>query len=56
MFNLTNVELSMCVTEYSDLFPNLRIEYTNILYVLRANSGIYVPYRESSRMAGEVLA
>jgi hypothetical protein len=26
MFNLTNVELSMCVKEYSDLFLNLMIE------------------------------
>lgn len=35
----------MCVTEYSDLFLNLMIEYANTLYV---------PYRELSRMAGEV--
>jgi hypothetical protein len=51
MFNLTNVGLSM----YSDLFLNLMIEYANTSYILRANSGIYVPYREYSRMAGEVL-
>jgi hypothetical protein len=31
MFNLTNVELSMCVEEYSDLFLNLMIEYEPIL-------------------------
>jgi hypothetical protein len=28
MFSLTNVGLSMCVKEYSDLFLNLMIEYT----------------------------
>jgi hypothetical protein len=27
MFSLTNVGLSMCVKEYSDLFLNLMIEY-----------------------------
>ena len=32
MFNLTNVELSMCVMEYSDLFLNL----------IRTNPDIYV--------------
>jgi hypothetical protein len=31
MFNLTNVELSMCVKEYSDLFLNLMVEYEPIL-------------------------
>jgi hypothetical protein len=31
MFNLTNVGLSMCVKEYSDLFLNLMIEYESIL-------------------------
>jgi hypothetical protein len=31
MFNLTNVELSICVTEYSVLFLNLMIEYEPIL-------------------------
>jgi hypothetical protein len=31
MFNLTNVELSMCVKEYSDLFLNSIIEYESIL-------------------------
>ena len=42
VFNLTNVGSSMCVKEHSDLFLNLMIEYA----VKRANSGIYVPYRE----------
>jgi hypothetical protein len=32
----------MCVKEHLDLFLNLMIEYA----VKRANSGIYVPYRE----------
>ena len=32
----------MCVKEHSDLFLNLMIEYA----VKRANSGIYVPYRQ----------
>ena len=27
MLNLTNVGLSMCIKEYSDLFLNLMIEY-----------------------------
>jgi hypothetical protein len=27
MFSLTNIGLSMCVKEYSDLFLNLMIEY-----------------------------
>jgi len=31
MFNLTNVGLGICVTEYSDLFPNLMIKYEPIL-------------------------
>src|SRR3989337_1857560 len=42
VFNLTSVGSSMCVKEHSDLFLNLMIEYA----VKRANSGIYVPYRE----------
>ena len=42
MFNLTNVGSSMYVKEHSELFLNLMIEYA----VKRANSGIYVPYRE----------
>ena len=42
VFNLTNVGLSMCVKERSDLFLNFMIAYA----VKRANSGIYVPYRE----------
>jgi hypothetical protein len=28
MFSFTNIGLSMCVKEYSDLFLNLMIEYT----------------------------
>jgi hypothetical protein len=44
----------MYVTEYSDLFLNLMIEYANTSYVLRANFGIYVPSRELSRMARKV--
>jgi hypothetical protein len=31
MFNLTTVELRMCVQEYLDLFLNLMIEYEPIL-------------------------
>ena len=42
VFNLTNVGSSMCVKEHSDLLLNFMIEYA----VKRANSGIYVPYRE----------
>ena len=42
VFNLTNVGPSMCVKEHSDLFINLMIKNA----VKRANSGIYVPYRE----------
>jgi hypothetical protein len=45
----------MCITKYLDLFLNLMIEYANTSYALIANSGIYVPYRELSRMAEEVL-
>ena len=44
VFNLTNIESSMCVKEHSDLFLNLMIEYA----VKRANSDIYVPYRALS--------
>ena len=49
VFNLTNVGLSMCVQEHSDLFLNLMIEYA----VKRANSGIYVPLQGITRMAGK---
>ena len=42
VFNLTNAGSSMCVKEHLDLFLNLMIEYA----VKRANSGIYVPYRQ----------
>ena len=50
VFNLTNVGLSMCVKEHSDLFLNLMIEYA----VKRANSGIHIPLQGITRMAGKV--
>jgi hypothetical protein len=57
MFNLTNVGLSMCVKEYSDLFLNLMIEYEQIL-VFMSPHGNYLAWREkvcdSTRMAGKV--
>jgi hypothetical protein len=58
MFNLTNVGLSMCVKEYSDLFLNLMIEYEPIMTFMSLQ-GNYLAWREkvcdSARMAGKVL-
>jgi hypothetical protein len=55
MFNLTNVGLSICVKEYSDLFLNLMIEYEQIL-VFMSLQGNYLAWQEkvcdSTRMAG----
>jgi hypothetical protein len=45
MFNLTNVGLSMCVKEYSDLFLNLMIEYEQILAFMSLQ-GNYLAWRE----------
>jgi hypothetical protein len=57
MFNLTNVGLSMCVKEYSDLFLNLMIKYEPIL-VLMSFQRNYLAWREkvcnSTRMAEKV--
>jgi hypothetical protein len=57
MFNLTNVGLSMCVKEYSDLFLNLMIEYEPILTFMSLQ-GNYLTLREkvcdSARMMGKV--
>jgi hypothetical protein len=57
MFNLTNVGLSMCVKEYSDLFLNLMIEYEPILTFMSLQEN-YLAGREtvcdSTRMAGKV--
>jgi hypothetical protein len=47
MFNLTNVELSMCVKEYLDLFLNLMIEYEPILAFMSLQ-GNYLALREKS--------
>jgi hypothetical protein len=57
MFNLTNVELIMCVKGYSDLFLNLMIEYESILTFMSLHEN-YLAWREkdydSTRMAGKV--
>jgi hypothetical protein len=57
MFNLTNVGLSMCVKEYSNLFLNLMVEYEPILACMSLQ-GNYLTWREknceSTRMAGKV--
>jgi hypothetical protein len=57
MFNLTNVGLSMCVKEYSDLFQNLMVEYEPILAFMSLQ-GNCLAWREkvceSIRMAGKV--
>jgi hypothetical protein len=57
MFNLTNVGLSMCVKEYSDLFLNLMIEYEPILAFMSLQKN-YLAWQEkvcdSTRMAGKV--
>jgi hypothetical protein len=57
MFNLTNVGLSMCVKEYSDLFLNLMIEYKPIL-VFMSLQGNYLAWQkkvyDSTRMAEKV--
>jgi hypothetical protein len=57
MFNLTNVGLSMCVKEYSDLFLNLMIEYEQILAFMSLQ-GNYLAWREkvydSTCMAGKI--
>jgi hypothetical protein len=45
MFNLTNVGLSMCVKEYSNLFLNLMIEYESILAFMSLQ-GNYLVWRE----------
>jgi hypothetical protein len=45
MFNLTNVRLSMCVKEYSDLFLNLMIEYKSILAIMFLQ-GNYLAWRK----------
>jgi hypothetical protein len=45
MFNLTNVGLSICVTEYSDLFLNLTIEHAPILAFMSVQ-GNYLVWRE----------
>ena len=45
MFNLTNVRLSMCIKEYSDLFLNLMIEHESILAIMFVQ-GNYLAWRE----------
>ena len=45
MFNLTNVRLSMCIKEYSDLFLNLMIEHESILAIIFVQ-GNYLAWRE----------
>jgi hypothetical protein len=45
MFNLTNVGLSMCIKEYSDLFLYLMIEYESILAFMSLQ-GNYLTWRE----------
>jgi hypothetical protein len=57
MFNLTNVGLSMCIKEYSNLFLNLMIEYESILAFVSLK-GNYLAWREkvfdSTRMTKKV--
>jgi hypothetical protein len=57
MFNLTNIGLSMCVKEYSNLFLNLMIEYEPILAFMTLQ-GNYLAWRgkvcDSTRIAGKV--
>jgi hypothetical protein len=57
MFNLTNVGLSMCVKEYSDLFLNLMIEYEPIRTFMSLQ-GNYLAWRkkvcDSTRMVEKV--
>ena len=45
MFNLTNVKLSMCIKEYSDLFLNLMIEHESILAIMFVQ-GNYLAWRK----------
>ena len=45
MFNLTNVRLSMCIKEYSDLFLNLMIEHESILVIMFVQ-GNYLAWRK----------
>ena len=45
MFNLTNVRLSMCIKEYSDLFLNLMIEHESILLIMFVQ-GNYLAWQE----------
>jgi hypothetical protein len=45
MFNLTNVGLSICVKEYSNLFLNFMVEYESILGFMSLQ-GNYRAWRE----------
>jgi hypothetical protein len=57
MFNLTNIGLSMCVKEYSDLFLNLMIEYEPILAFMSLQGNYLVWWEkvyDSTRMTRKV--